>query len=102
MSISPNEYDGKTCDELVIEQMRVWRRAEDLRIPLKRAAEDFPLLAGTNKHAEIESEYSEMLGRLRAVELVAFRDKCKILSSDELKEEYGLDGRVRSSWPSTN
>ena len=51
---------------------------------------------------EIESEYAEMLGRLNAIELVAFKNDCEVLTTEQLRAEYGLDGRVRPTWPSKN
>jgi hypothetical protein len=100
MSISPVEYVVKSCEQLNTDQMTAWKRKEDLRIPLKRAAEDFPILGGTSGHAKNESEYSEMLGRLDAIEMAAFKNDCSIKSIDQLKAEYSLDGRTRPSWPS--
>lgn len=100
MSISPVEYAEKSCEQLNIDQMDTWKRKEDLRIPLKRAAEDFPILGGTSGHAKTESQYSEMLGRLDAIEIAAFKNDCSIKSIDELKSEYSLDGKIRPSWPS--
>jgi hypothetical protein len=100
MSISPVEYAEFTCEELSAHQLANWKRKEDLRIPLKRASEDIPLLGGTDYHAKIESEYAEKLGRLNAIEMVAFKNDCKIATYDELKTEYSLDGKVRPSWPS--
>jgi len=102
MSISPTEYDGMPCAELNDEQLSIWKRKEDLRIPLKHAAEDFALLAGTREYSEIKHEYSEKLGRLKALEMAAYKHDCKVRTSDELKAEYGLEGKVRASWPSRN
>lgn len=100
MSISPEEYRGYSCEAMNAEQLALWKRKEDLRIPLKRAAEDFPLFGGTHSHAEIEREYAEKLGHLKAIETTAFAHECRISTEEELKAEYGLDGKTRSSWPS--
>lgn len=100
MSISPEEYRGIDCDTIREEQLARWMRKEDLRIPLKHAAEDLPLLAGTHAHGRIESEYSENLGRLDAMEVAAYADRCELRTRDELKALYSLDGETRPSWPS--
>lgn len=101
MSISPTTYDGWACEQLIDEQLALWKRKEDLRIPLKRAAEDIPLFGGTHTHAEIEREYAEKLGHLHALELAAYKHDCRVRTQDELKRLYGLDGETRPRWPST-
>lgn len=100
MSISPTEFAGFSCDELRNTQMLDWKRKEDLRIPLKRASEDIPLLGGTDYHAQIEREYAEKLGRLNAIEMAAFKNDCQTATVDELKALYSLDGSTKPSWPS--
>jgi len=101
MTISPTAYDGWTCEQLTEEQLNLWKRKEDLRIPLKRAAEDIPLFGGTHTHATIEREYAEKLGHLQALDLAAYKHDCSVRSQDELKALYGLTGEIRPRWPST-
>ncbi len=102
MMVSPSTYAGSSCDALRAAQIAVWRRKEDVRIPLKRAAEDFRILAGTAEYGEQKHEFANLLGRLQAIETVAYSKQCELATVEDLKRAYGLDGKERPSWPSKN
>ncbi len=100
--ISPSEYASYSCDALKATQLAAWRRKEDVRVPLKSAAEDFGLPAFTHEHAEQKHEFSELLGRIQTIQMVAFQRGCEIDTIDDLKRAYSLDGIERPRWPSQN
>ena len=100
--ISPSEYANYSCDQLKTTQVAAWKRKEDVRIPLKSAAEDFRFLALTHEYSEQKHEFSDLLGRLQIIQMVAFKKDCTIDTVEDLKRAYSLDGVERPRWPSPN
>lgn len=100
--ISPSEYANFSCDQLKTVQVAAWKRKEDVRIPLKSAAEDFRFLALTHEYSEQKHEFSDLLGRLQVIQMVAFKKDCTIDTVDDLQRAYSLDGIERPRWPSPN
>ena len=100
--ISPAEYAGRSCQELNDAQLAAWKRKEDVRKPLKSAAEDMPFFGAAVQSSDLRAEFADLEGRLQAIQFAAFAHDCEIDSIEELKAAYGLDGREKPRWPSDN
>lgn len=100
--VSPAKYVGYTCEQLDALQLAAWKRKEDVRKPLKSAAEDMAFLGAALQSSDLRSEFSELEGRLQAIATAAFKLDCQITAEEGLKAAYGLDGRDKPQWPSLN